>query len=94
MYNYLLRDDKKFNSVPYLGDVQLRAFLSYTINQVKWKMTLDYFEENQVHRPLKVRVDKFQVEHIINKHNYFRHIPNWPQKMETTQQWCADLCIK
>jgi hypothetical protein len=94
MHNYLLRDDKKFNPVPYVGDVQLRAFLSYTINQVKWKKALDSFEENQVHIPLQVRMENFQVAQIINKHNYFRRIPNWPQNMETTQQWCAEICIK
>ena len=43
MHNYLLRYDKKFNPVLYVGDVQLRAFLSYTINQVKWKKALDSF---------------------------------------------------
>ena len=38
-----------------MGDVQLRAFTSYTINQVKWKKAFDTFEENQAMKPLVLR---------------------------------------
>ena len=52
MPNYFLSNDYTFNPVPFVGDVQLRAFTSYTINQVKWKKSFDTFEENQATNPL------------------------------------------
>ena len=55
MHDYFLEDDQAFNLIPYVGDIQLRAFTSYTINQVKWKKYSDTFEENQSTRPLLIR---------------------------------------
>lgn len=52
MHDYFLGNDQSFNPVPYVGDIQLRAFTSYTVDQVKWKKAFDTFEENQENRPL------------------------------------------
>jgi len=42
-----LNDDETFNLVPYVGDIQLTAFTSYIVNQVRWKRAFDTFESNQ-----------------------------------------------
>ena len=55
MHGYLLRHDQAFNPIPFAGDINLRAFASYTINQIKWRKAYDMFEENQVTRLLMMR---------------------------------------
>lgn len=55
MHGYFLRDDKIFNPIPFVGDVHLRAFTSYTINQVKWRRACDTFEGNQATKPLMIK---------------------------------------
>jgi len=36
MHEYLLRVDREFNPVPYVGDIHLRALTSYIFNQISW----------------------------------------------------------
>ena len=43
MHDYFLSNYQTFNPIPFVGDIQLRAFTSYTINQVKWKKAFDTF---------------------------------------------------
>jgi len=44
MHDYFMSDDLSFNPVPYVGDIQLRDFASYKVNQIKWKKAFDMFE--------------------------------------------------
>ena len=57
---YFLNHDQAFNPIPFVGDIHLRAFTSYTINQIKWRKAYDMFEENQVTRFLIMRRDHGQ----------------------------------
>ena len=52
MHDYFLGDDQSFNPRPYMGDIQLRAFTFYTVNQVKLKKAFNTFEENQANMSL------------------------------------------
>jgi hypothetical protein len=52
MHGYLLRVDREFNLVPYVGDIHLRALTSYTFNQISWQKASNTFESNQVTRSL------------------------------------------
>jgi len=67
MHNYNLENDQSFNKVSYMGDIQLRAFTSFTINQVKWKKSFDMFKENQANRPLVIRMEHYQSVDIYNR---------------------------
>ena len=71
MHDYFLSDDRTFNLVPFFGDVPLRDFTSYTINQVKGKKAFETFEENQATRPLMIRRENGQSVNIYNKHAKF-----------------------
>ena len=57
--------------MPFVGDIQLKDFTSFGINQVKWKKALDTFEANKENRPLMVRMEKFQSGAIYTKHYQF-----------------------
>jgi len=59
MHNYILEIDQLFDPVTYVGDIQLRAFTSFMINQVKWKKAFDTFQENQANQPLMIRMEHF-----------------------------------
>jgi len=74
MHDYFLEDDQAFNAVPYEGDIQLIAFTSYTINQIKWKKATDTFEVNQSARPLLNQRDHCQFDTIYNRHATFLRI--------------------
>lgn len=71
MHDYFLKDDQTFNPIPFMGDIHLISFTSYTINQVKWKKAYDTFEENKVTRPLMIRREHGQETNIYNKYFTF-----------------------
>lgn len=45
-HNFLLSPEKIWNPNPYVGDVQLRAFVSYLRNQANWVEPLKTFKHN------------------------------------------------
>jgi len=94
MHGYFLRDVQTFNPVPFVGDAHLRAFTSYTINQVKWRKTSDTFEENQATKPRMVRRENGQEVTIYKKYSTFLQIEGCKEQMLATQRWCTDLCVR
>jgi len=46
MHGYLLRIDREFNQLPYVGDIHLRAITSYTFNYIRWQKDFNAFESN------------------------------------------------
>ena len=83
MHEYFLSYDQTFNRVPFVGDVQLRAFTSYTINQVKWK-AFDTFEENQATNSLVIQRENVQSIHIYNNHATFLQLEGCKAQMLAT----------
>lgn len=55
MHEYLLRVDREFNLVPYVGDIHLSTLTSYTFNQISWQKAYNTFESNKVMKPFMVR---------------------------------------
>ena len=76
-----------------MGDIHLRAFTSYTINQIKWRKAWDTFEENQAGKPLMMRREHGQFSNIYKKHDTFLQIEGHKEHMLTTHKWCTDLCV-
>ena len=93
MHGYYLKHDKSFNLVPFMGDIILRAFTSYTINQIKWRKVWDTFEENQAGKPLMLRKEHVQSTNFYNKHYTFLQIEGQKEHMTETQKWCNNLCV-
>lgn len=85
MHDYILETDQTFNPVPFEGYIQLRSFTSFVIIQVKWKKTLDTFEENQAHCPLMNRMENFQSGDIFAKHHWFLKLEGSKDQMLMTQ---------
>jgi len=71
MHGYLLRMDRGFNPVPYVGDIHLRALTSYTFNEISWQKAFNTFESNQVTKPFIVRGEHERSITMFTKHNTF-----------------------
>jgi hypothetical protein len=94
LHGYLLRLDREFNPVPYVGDIHLRALTSYTFNQISWQKAFNTFESNQVTKPFIVRGEHERSVTMFTKHNTFLGIEGNRDRMLRTQNWCLDLCVK
>ena len=84
MHGYYLKHDQSFNPFPFMGDIHLRAFTSYTINQIKWRKVWDTFEENQAGKPLMMRREHGQSSNIYKKHYTFLQIKGHKEHMMAT----------
>ena len=94
MHGYLLRVEREFYPVPYVGDIHLRALTSYALNQIHWQKACNTFESNQVTKPFIVRGEHERSAIMFNKHNTFLGMGENRDRMVRTQRWCLDLCAK
>jgi len=85
LHRYLLRLDKEFNPVPYVGDIHLRALTSYTFNQISWKKAFNTFKSNQVTKPFLVRGEHERSIAMFTKHNTFLRIERNKDRILKTQ---------
>ena len=46
MHDFILEMEQKFNVGHFLGDIELRAFVSFMLNEMKWDLPFTTFEEN------------------------------------------------
>ena len=88
MHGLILEIEQKFNVRPFLGDIQLRAFVSFMLNQMKWDLAFTTFEANWAACPLRIRVEHFQVNTIIRDHNKFLGKHGRAQLNQATKEWC------
>ena len=65
MHVFILEMEQKFNVGPFLGDIQVRAFVSFMLNQMKWDLDFTTFKSNQVACPLKIRAKHSHANAII-----------------------------
>ena len=94
MHGYLLRVEREFNLIPYVGDIHLRALTSYTFNQISWQKDFDTFESNQATKPLMVRGEPERLVTMYNKNTTFLEIMGNKEQLLRTKKWCIDLCVK
>ena len=94
MHGFILEMEHKFNVGPFLVDIQLRAFVSFMLNQMKWDLVFTTFEANQVACPLKIRAEHFHANAIIWDHNKFldKHDRSW--LVQATKEWCIITCAQ
>jgi len=57
LHEHAFQTDRQFNIVPFVGDVQLRAFTSYVNNHVKWKNAFKSIHTNEEGCQLWIRVE-------------------------------------
>ena len=65
MHGFILEMEQKFKVGPFLGDIQLREFVSFMLNQMKWDLAFTTFEVNQAACPLRIRAEHFHTNTII-----------------------------
>ena len=65
MHGFILETEQKFNVGPFLGDIQLRSFVSFMLNKMKWDLAFTTFEANHAACPLRIRVEHFHANTII-----------------------------
>jgi hypothetical protein len=64
LYNFILRDNTRWNPNPGVGDVQLRAFTSHILGLSKWKKYAKFYRRMESEESLHVR-DKYLLPHLI-----------------------------
>lgn len=94
MHGYLLRVEREFNLVQYVGDIHLKALTSYNFNQISWQKASNTFESNQLTKPFMVNGEPERSMTMYNKHTTFLEIMGNKERMLRTQKWCIDLCVK
>ena len=43
MHNFFLEDQRDEKPSPFIGDVKFQAFISFTINKIKWSQAHDMY---------------------------------------------------
>ena len=43
LHNFILEEEMEINPSPFVGDVQYQAFISFTVNQLKWLKAYNTF---------------------------------------------------
>lgn len=94
MDGFNLEMEQKFNVGPFLGDIQLRAFVSFMLNQMKWDLSSTTFKANQAACPLKIREEHFYANAIIWDHNKFLEKHDHAWLVQETKQWCIITCAR
>ena len=60
--------DLRSNLVPYLGDVQLRAFFSFVNNHVQWENYFDTISKNEVNSNIWIRSEPKTPRFLLTLH--------------------------
>ena len=92
MHGFILETEQKFNIGPFLRDIQLREFVSYMLNQMKWDLAFTTFEANQAACPLRIMEKHFHVNTIIRDHNKFIGKHDHARLVQATKEWCIITC--
>ena len=92
MHGFILEMEQKFNVGPFLGDIQLRAFVSFMLNQMKWDLAFTIFEANQAACPIRIRVENFHANSINQDHKKFLDKHDRARLVQATKEWCIFTC--
>jgi len=75
MHNFFLEEQRDENPSPFIGDVQFQAFISFSINQIKWSKARDIFEQRENGLDLWVRGDsKIPLRMLIKHKKLMEHL--------------------
>ena len=55
LHNLILENDCESNPIPFIGDVQFQAFISFAVNQLKWLKAYNTFQRQENGLDLWVR---------------------------------------
>jgi hypothetical protein len=86
--------DIKFNLVPYVGDVQLRAFTYFVNNQEKWWNSFHTIQKNEGEATLWIRGEPHTPVTIFNIHRHLLSSSYKTRKVTELQRFVIDSCVK
>lgn len=55
LHNFIVPNDPDWNSLLYIGEIHLRAFMSWIQNEVSWGKQFETYMERELHTPLPLR---------------------------------------
>ena len=67
------------NPVPFAGDVQLRAFVSFVSNHIQWERYFQTFSHNESHTNLWIRSEPQNPGILVARYRSFLSIPSQAQ---------------
>jgi hypothetical protein len=70
-HNFILEDNSRDNPGPFIGDIQLQAFLSFTKNQVRWAKSHKTFMKRETGLDLWIRGEPPKSFPAIMRHRTF-----------------------
>ena len=68
LHNLVLDGETDQNPSPFVGDVQLQAFISYGVNQIKWLKAYNVLQRQENGLDLWVRGEPRDPQKLWNKH--------------------------
>ena len=71
LHNFILEDNRKENRGPFIGDIQFRAFVSFTKNQIRWAKSHKTFMIRETGLDLWIRGEPPKSFPAIMQHRTF-----------------------
>ena len=84
--------DRHSNLVPFSGDVQLRAFVSFVSNHVQWEMSFQTFSHNESHSNLWIRSEPQNPRLLLARHQSLLSCPIQTQHIMELQEGVIYTC--
>ena len=88
LHNLVLDQETDLNPSPFVGDIQLQAFVSFGVNQLKWLRAYNTFQRQENSLDLWVRAEPRDPVRLWRAH---RNLMRTPGVMETLGPMHEDL---
>ena len=75
MHNLVLDGETEQNPSPFVGDVSLKAFISFGVNKIKWLKAYNAFQRQENGLDLWVRAEPKDPLQLWNKHRNLMRTP-------------------
>lgn len=68
LHNFILEEEVDKNPIPFVGDIQFQAFISFAVNQLKWFKAYNSFQRQEHKLDLLVRSGPTYPLQLFAKH--------------------------
>ena len=75
LHNLVLDEETDLNLGPFVGDIQLQAFVSFGVNQLKWLRAYNAFQRQEHSLDLWVRAEPRDLVQLWNSHKSLMRTP-------------------
>ena len=84
--------DRHSNAVPFVGDVQLRAFSSFVSNHAQWEMSFQTFSHNEAHANLWIQSEPQNPGILFARYKSLFSSPTQAQHIMRLQEEVISTC--